>query len=831
MLLNKTKEDLQEAPVIEKLAQDLQENNGKGKRDVKFEKIWQDFTQKIDRAGKDYTRAPNPFDKRAEVTKNKQSLWADLFSAYELRGKSGLEDRIKYAFYAHVTGARFTASDVANQQTMSDLRYPTEWYAATRQYRRTIHLHVGPTNSGKTYQALKRLEQARTGCYAGPLRLLAHEVYTRLNAKGKSCALVTGEERRIPPGQDVNDATNYKLVSCTVEMLPLQRHMDVAVIDEIQMIGNAERGWAWTQALLGVRAREVHLCGEERTVPIIKELCASVGDKLEIHHYKRLSPLKVADYSLNGDLKKLRKGDCIVSFSVVGIHALRKQIEKTTGRKVATVYGSLPPETRAQQARLFNDPDNDYDYLVASDAVGMGLNLAIKRIVFESSTKFNGTINQTLAIADIKQIGGRAGRFRTAEQGHANAASEEELAVAKGDFKPEDAPERKDESVGIVTTLEKFDFPIVRAAMATEPEPIKTAGILPPAALLERFASYFPPGTPFSYIITRLHELCQLNSRFHLCGLKDQVWIADLIEPVQGLTAADRNVLCAVPARKGDNDMWKKLMPAYANAIATQNGGNLLDFQDLPLEILELHITPNREYLKTLEKLHHGVVAYLWLSYRFAGAFTTRALAFHVKELVEQKIEKTLGQLSFSQLHRKRLAQQREEAMRLMMIQEAEEKARAEAEANRSESEADVEEEGNEEKTDEGVDAETEDGENVVSLPTADERDLDDSEGEPDSPPPLPEQLHEQTSQLGGGDHFHGADEEIFAEPGLIADGPEDVREAESSDDSTPDEEASPSADDTNPDPAPAADEDADASPVSDAPSPSEHSKTQNSAS
>ena len=235
---------------------------------------------------------------------------------------------------------------------------------------RTIHLHVGPTNSGKTYHALKRLEQAESGVYAGPLRLLAHEVFTRLNAKGKRCTLITGEEKRSP-----DDSLTSDMQSCTVEMMPLNKTVDVAVIDEIQMIGNAERGWAWTQALLGVKAHEVHLCGEVRTVPLIRELCASIGEKLEVHHYERLSPLQMADRSLDGDLKRLRKGDCIVSFSVMGIHALRKQIEQMTGRKVATVYGSLPPETRAQQARLFNDPDNDFDYLVASDAIGMGLNL------------------------------------------------------------------------------------------------------------------------------------------------------------------------------------------------------------------------------------------------------------------------------------------------------------------------------------------------------------------------------------------------------------------------------------------------------------------------
>ena len=163
--------------------------------------------------------------------------------------------------------------------------------------------------------------------------------------------------------------------SCTVEMVPVKVDVEVAVVDEIQMIGNEHRGWAWTQAVLGIKAQELHLCGEERAVPVIKELAAAMGDELEIHHYERLSPLRTMSTSLDGDLRKLRKGDCVVSFSRVQLHALRKDIERITGKNVAVVYGSLPPEIRAQQAKLFNDPANDYDFLVASDAIGMGLNL------------------------------------------------------------------------------------------------------------------------------------------------------------------------------------------------------------------------------------------------------------------------------------------------------------------------------------------------------------------------------------------------------------------------------------------------------------------------
>lgn len=293
-----------------------------------------------------------------------------LQQAYIHKDTVGLDVQLKFVFHGYVANANFTSSDLLNQSKLADLRFPVEWYPGTRTMQRTIHLHVGPTNSGKTYHALKRLEQAETGIYAGPLRLLAHEVYTRLNAKGKSCSLITGDEKIL-----AEDTEAPVMNSCTVEMVPLNTIVDVAVIDEIQMIGHRERGWAWTQALLGVKAHEVHLCGEERAVPLIRELAAAMGDKLEIHQYERLSPLRTMSTSLKGNLKDLRKGDCVVVFSRVGIHALKREIENTTGKRVAVVYGSLPPETRAQQAKLFNEPDNDYDILVASDAIGMGLNL------------------------------------------------------------------------------------------------------------------------------------------------------------------------------------------------------------------------------------------------------------------------------------------------------------------------------------------------------------------------------------------------------------------------------------------------------------------------
>lgn len=266
----------------------------------------------------------------------------------------------------------------------TDLSYPSEWYPFARLFSRKIILHVGPTNSGKTHQALRALAAAKNGVYAGPLRLLAQEIFRRFNTGQivpagadpndppekhiRLCNLMTGEEQKVVS----EDAT---LTSCTVEMLNYSWFYDVAVVDEIQMMADSARGGAWTSAVLGLSVRELHLCGEDTVIPIIKELVKETQDEVIINRYERLTPLVVAAKSLGNNIENVQKGDCVVTFSRNGIFAIKNQIEAKTGLRCALAYGRLPPEVRNEQAAKFNDPDSGYDVLVGSDAIGMGLNL------------------------------------------------------------------------------------------------------------------------------------------------------------------------------------------------------------------------------------------------------------------------------------------------------------------------------------------------------------------------------------------------------------------------------------------------------------------------
>ena len=278
----------------------------------------------------------------------------------------------------------------------SDRLFPAHEFPNTRRASRKVIMHVGPTNSGKTYHALRALAASQRGIYCGPLRLLAHEIWERLNlgmirpanvpddeqipasvtGMGnpnwvRPCNMITGEETKVVD-------PSAPLTSCTVEMLVTNSvNYDVAVIDEIQMISDPERGFAWTDALLGINAKEIHLCGEEVTVPLVKELLADTGDELIINRYERLTPLVVEPKSLQSRLTNVQKGDCIVAFGRNSIFNLKKKIEASTKLRCAVVYGRLPPEIRSSQADLFNATDSGYDVMIGSDAIGMGLNLCV----------------------------------------------------------------------------------------------------------------------------------------------------------------------------------------------------------------------------------------------------------------------------------------------------------------------------------------------------------------------------------------------------------------------------------------------------------------------
>ena len=301
-------------------------------------------------------------------------------------------------------------------------------YPARRLTRRWTAL-LGPTNSGKTHRSIEAMAAAEHGIYLSPLRLMALENQERIEAMGVPCSLVTGEEEIIREG-----ATHF---CCTVEEFARFRHQhwDVVVVDEVQMMADSQRGWAWVDALVSAHTPQLMMTGPALIEPSLRTLCDLCEDKLVVQRTKRLSPVEVARHATT--LERLEPGSLLVAFSRKLVLELKGMLE-SAGKSVSVVYGALSPEVRREQARRFRE--GEADIMVATDAVGMGLNLPAHTLCFYTDEKFDGIQNRQLKVQEVKQIGGRAGRFGHHDSGEITALDPQTLKSIRRLFNSPDAP-------------------------------------------------------------------------------------------------------------------------------------------------------------------------------------------------------------------------------------------------------------------------------------------------------------------------------------------------------------------------------------------------------
>ncbi len=257
---------------------------------------------------------------------------------------------------------------------------------------------LGPTNTGKTHLAIERMLGRSSGVIGLPLRLLAREVYDRIcREKGPAAAaLITGEEKIVPPGA--------RYFACTVEAMPLDRNTAFVAIDEVQLAADPERGHVFTDRLLNARGtEETMFLGAETLRPLIRTLAPDAA-------YDRRERFSTLTYVGEGKLAKLPKRTAIVAFSAAQVYAIAELLRRQRGG-AAVVMGALSPRTRNAQVALYQS--GEVDYLVATDAIGMGLNLDVDHVAFASLSKFDGRRRRPLRPEEIAQIAGRAGRFRS----------------------------------------------------------------------------------------------------------------------------------------------------------------------------------------------------------------------------------------------------------------------------------------------------------------------------------------------------------------------------------------------------------------------------------
>jgi ATP-dependent RNA helicase SUPV3L1/SUV3 len=262
----------------------------------------------------------------------------------------------------------------------------------------TVIAHLGPTNSGKTHDALRFLVENGRGVYAAPLRMLAQEAHRRLAAElGDGVGLVTGEERVNP---------DAPIICCTAEMAPM--HGETLVLDEVQWAEDEERGSAWTRLLLGGDYRHILLLGAVEALPLVEHAFPQV----EVRFFERKSPL---EWTGKKGIAGLRPGTVVVAFSRRAVIGLAAELNQLHPGKVAVLYGAMPLASRREEIERFLS--GAAEVCTSTDVLGHGVNLPCETLLFAETDKYDGRERRDLEPWEIAQIAGRAGRFGFHERG------------------------------------------------------------------------------------------------------------------------------------------------------------------------------------------------------------------------------------------------------------------------------------------------------------------------------------------------------------------------------------------------------------------------------
>lgn len=535
----------------------------------------------------------------------RQELLAGLRSALAtgLR-QQDLGDQLKNTLVASV-GQLLRRIEEERAQELVRLKDYPQAFPLARSLRRTVHFRLGPTNSGKTHDAIEALKNAASGIYLAPLRLLAMEIRDRLVAQGIPCNLLTGEEHDLMEGA--------RHTACTVEMMNPAQEVEVAVIDEIQMLQDASRGWAWTSALVGAPARDVYVCGADTVRRRCVEVLDAIGETHETTVLERKTPLVIEDTPVGSRRGRkhaesgLQPGDAVIAFSRKDVLTLSARY-RSQGLSVATIYGALAPEVRRTESERF--ASGEADIVVATDAIGMGLNLPVRRVVFSTVHKFDGVETRLLNASEVQQIAGRAGRFGMHDEGR-------------------------------VTTLDREDLPHVRRMLA-EPQPRMQSAltIAPSPWHVESLAQLL--GTQqvapiLSYFATRI---AAKSSLFETAALEDQIALARVVDRMAGkLSLADKFTFSCAPIA---HDKAHELAYFETCLLAFVKG------RTLPLPRLDGWLQDRQPgLLEEAEFLSKDVSLYAWLSYKFPEVYcdgeAVPELRGHLSRYIERELLRQNG--------------------------------------------------------------------------------------------------------------------------------------------------------------------------------------------
>ena len=492
--------------------------------------------------------------------------------------------------------AKYREDVIRLEEHKDDYADVASYYPLARSMNRKLVLYVGPTNSGKTWRAMNDLAQGETGAYLAPLRLLALEGQEELEKRGRITSYITGEERDLKAG-----AT---FTSSTIEMMDFDTPRDGVVIDEVQLLADERRGWAWLAAFLGAPAKKVIMTGSPDCVETVTWLANYLGEPLEIVECQRYNELHVAHAPLR--LKDLEPGTAVVCFSRREVLRLKELIEASTKHRVAVVYGNLSPQVRREEARRFRE--READVLVATDAIAMGLNLPIMQVVFSTTEKFDGESVRPLTPSEIKQIGGRAGRYGFAQYGVVSALHTHDLSLIRSALKTPLAP------------LPPLYY------VAPGPNHVRIIGKVLGTESLERILTFFERAMEFS------------DEAFARANIDELSYLSTFVDAeLSHMTPAERLGIAVAPVDLKSETVlgWflERMVPCFT--LANKHPGRYDPLDDLFDMADDFTLRRAEDFLKTL-------TVYAWLAYRFPQVFPRIEDCQARREIVNSFIERSL---------------------------------------------------------------------------------------------------------------------------------------------------------------------------------------------
>ncbi|MFY4820855.1 helicase-related protein, partial [Aliarcobacter butzleri] len=384
----------------------------------------------------------------------------------------------------------------------------------------------------------------------------------------------------------------------TIEMLDFDLDVDVAVIDEVQMLEDDDRGWAWVNAIIGCPAKKIIMTGSVNALDAVKKIAAYLDEDLEVIKHTRKNELKILDKWTS--LEKLEDGTALIAFSRSDVLKLKQRLQKKY--VVSVIYGNLSPEVRRDEAKRFREKKSQI--LIATDAIAMGLNLPIKTILFTTDTKFDGVSRRKITVNEIVQIAGRAGRFGHFEAGYLGATRRDILAYIKEEF---ESP--------IKTIKPPFKVKINNNQLEALSSHIKTNS-------LTKILKFFADNMSF-------------NGPFVAANISSMIEAARIVDNKNGLSLEEKYLLAQAPITTKSTI----ILQAYDSYIASVIKKRVNHYK--PSITLPKKAITQKDLLLVEDEVKK-ISLYLWLSYKLPELFPDHDKAYILRNSFNSFIEKSL---------------------------------------------------------------------------------------------------------------------------------------------------------------------------------------------